>query len=107
MRPYELGNDATKQVFHIHLFEQIAMGNVTAVARMVGVGKEGAGIPVDVADDSQAQDSTLHWAASFGSTEVGEVLMARGCFVDVRNQEGQTPLHLACRAKHRPMVSID
>lgn len=100
-RPYELASDSTKETFHVYMFEQIAMDNENAIVRLIH-----GGVPVDSVDDSTVADSTLHWAASFGSTKVATVLLTYGCNVDIRNALNQTPLHLACKGKHYDLIKM-
>ena len=83
------------------MFEQIAMNNYEAICRLM----EG-GVPVDTKDDSPVGDSTLHWAASFGSVKVASVLITYGCSVNIKNEIGQTPLHLACKGKHLELITL-
>lgn len=100
-RPYELANDSTKETFHVYMFEQIAMDNDKAIVRLLH-----GGVPVDSVDDSTVADSTIHWAASFGSMKVATVLLSYGCNVNIRNALNQTPLHLACKGKHYELIKI-
>ena len=83
------------------MFEQIAMDNASAIVRLIG-----GGVPVDSVDDSKNADSTLHWASSFGSVLVAVALLSHGCNVNITNAEGQTPLHLACKGKHRSLIDL-
>jgi len=100
-RPYEIANEATKETFHVYMFEQIAMNNEGAIEKLI----EG-GLPVDSRDDSPAADSTLHWAASFGSVKVATVLLEHGCDPNITNETGQTALHLACKGKHADVIEL-
>jgi ankyrin repeat protein len=48
--------------------------------------------------------SPLHAAASFGSADSAEILLASGADVDARDPEGQTPLIIASQRGDLPMV---
>lgn len=72
-RPYELAVESSRQAFHVYLFEQIAMGNVDVITKLL-IG----GVPVDIRDGSKTDDGTLHWAVSFGSTQVAKLLLSYG-----------------------------
>jgi hypothetical protein len=100
-RPYELASDATKETYHVYMFEQIAMNNDEAIGRLLD-----GGVPVDTRDGSQVDDSTLHWAASFGSAKVATVLLLHGCNPNIVNEDGQSPLHLACKGKHEEVIRL-
>lgn len=52
-----------------------------------------AGIDPHTRDDNH--ESTLHTAAYGASMEVASLLIDRGLTVDLRDQEGKTPLHCA------------
>mmetsp|Transcript_23747 Transcript_23747/g.23961 ORF Transcript_23747/g.23961 Transcript_23747/m.23961 type:complete len:514 (+) Transcript_23747:118-1659(+) len=99
--PYEVANEATLQAFHVYLFEQIAMGNIHKIEKLL----EG-GIPLDILDGSKLDDSTLHWAVSFNNIEVVRILCDHGIDVNIRNTEGQTPLHIACKNDNNALVEL-
>lgn len=46
------------------------------------------------------------WQAWHGNTEVAHVLVARGAAVDVADDKGHTPLHMAARAGHTRMAAF-
>jgi ankyrin len=46
------------------------------------------------------------WQAWHGNTEVAHILVARGARIDVTDDKGHTPLHMAARAGHTPMVAF-
>lgn len=60
LRPFEAASDLTKQIFVVILFEQIALGNLEALTRLLD-----GGLPVDAKDGTQ--DSTLHWGTPSSS----------------------------------------
>ena len=100
-RPYEIAQDSCKQTFHIYLFEQIAMGNTEIVRKLLY-----GGIPVDVQDGFQLNESTLHWGCSFNHIEVVKLLLSHGCDVNIKNVNGESCLHLACKHKNYELVSL-
>lgn len=46
----------------------------------------------------------MHIAAEIGQEEVVEILLESNAFVNVRNKNGMTPLHLAARKGYNNMV---
>lgn len=46
------------------------------------------------------------WQDWHGNTEVAHTLVAHGAAVDVADDKGHTPLHMAARAGHTPMVAF-
>jgi len=53
----------------------------------------GRGADVDAVDDNHS--TLLHVATYYGSVELSQLLLEHGANVNVRDQEGQTPLHRA------------
>lgn len=100
-RPYDLADDATKSVYHVHMFEQIAMGNQKAIRLLI----EG-GVSPNIIDDSTVRDSGLHWASSFGNVEVAVELLSHGSEVNILNAFRQTPLHVACKNNHCAVAQL-
>ena len=64
------------------------------------------GVPVSIRDGFKLNDSTLHWASSFNSIGVARLLLTSGIDVDIRNLEGQTPLHIACNGINTQMIQL-
>lgn len=83
------------------MFEQIARGNVNEITKLLL-----SGIPVDVLDGSKINDSTLHWACSFGHTDVAKVLISHGFDVNIANSDGQTSLHIAAKNLNYELVEL-
>ncbi|EGZ30051.1 hypothetical protein PHYSODRAFT_553214 [Phytophthora sojae] len=82
-------------VFHQFLIQQVAADDVQSVEQVLA-----AGVDVGVTDAATG-GSLLHWAASCQATAVMKTLLEREDvqalkLVDSRNEEGATPLHLAC-----------
>ena len=55
-KAYVVATEAVQSTFNVYFFEQVAIGNVDSIVRLL----EG-GIPCDLFDDSKIMDSTLHW----------------------------------------------
>ena len=55
-KAYFVANEAAQRTFNVYLFEQVAMGSVNSIERLLY-----GGIPSDLLDDSTLVDSTLHW----------------------------------------------
>lgn len=68
------------------------MGNAETIQRLIN-----GGIAVDLRDDSALEDTTLHWACSFGHLEVAKLLILNGIDIAITNSEGMTPLHIAAK----------
>ena len=100
-KPYDVATDVGKQAFHVYMFEQIAMGRVEAIARLLQ-----GGIPVSIRDGFDLNETTLHWAASFNNVEVAKLLLLNGIDVNVTNVDGQTPLFFACKAMNIDMLLL-
>jgi Ankyrin repeats (3 copies)/Ankyrin repeat len=100
-KAYAIATESAKQTFHLYLFEQVAIGDLNAIVRLLK-----GGLPVDLVDDSSTKDSTLHWASSFNNLEAAQQLLAFGCPVDTLNAFGQSSLHLACKNKNTSFVRL-
>ena len=99
--PYQLASESVKKVVHVFLFEQIAVGNSTSVGRLLS-----GGAPFDQRDGFALNDTTLHWAVSFGNIDVAKLLVAHGCNVNLCNNNGQSSLHFACKNNNLPIVEM-
>lgn len=77
------------------------MGNTDIIKKLLY-----GGIPVDVQDGFQLNESTLHWSCSFGHIDVARLLLSYGCDVNIKNANGETCLHLACKHKNYELVSL-
>lgn len=75
-KPYDLSIDKSKEAFHIYLFEQIAIGDIDIITKLL-IG----GIPVEILDGSNLNDSILHWACSFGNNKLINILYFYDIFV--------------------------
>lgn len=54
--------------------------------------------------DFKRGQAALHIASEIGQEEVVEILLESNAFVNVRNKNGMTPLHLAARRGYNNMV---
>jgi ankyrin repeat protein len=48
----------------------------------------------------------LHAAASEGQNEIAELLIAEGADVNVKNDEGETPIDMAIRLKRTEAIDL-
>eukprot|EP01041_Mallomonas_annulata_P002463 gene2463-4782_t len=100
-RPYEVAKDSSLQAFHVYFFEQIAMGNISKIEKLLQ-----GGVPVELFDGSKLNDSTIHWACSFGNIEAARILCTYGINTNIRNNDGQTPLHIACKNGNKELIHL-
>ena len=98
---YAVANsDKILQTFHVYLFEQIAMGNNETLSNLLL-----SGISSDLKDNSQVDDSLLHWAASFANPTALRILCNdNGVNINVVNSSGQTPLHIAVKGTNQELI---
>lgn len=89
------GNAAS--AFHVYLFEQIALGNIDIIQKLLA-----SGINVNTSDGSESQDTPLHWACSFNKLDVAIILFQNGASANVLNAYGQTPMHVLCQLAPQP-----
>ncbi len=99
--PYDVASDTTKSTFHVYFFEQVAIGNISAIQRLID-----GGVPVDIRDGSSAEDSALHWACSFGNTEVAKLLLLNGIDKNIVNAHHQSALHVAAKSNKIEIVKL-
>jgi hypothetical protein len=92
--------EASKSVYHIFFFEQIARGNMSGCLALL----EG-GVPATLTM-KDTEDSALHWACNFGSYDIARVLLDHGAECNSANSVGQTALHLACKSGDSVLVSM-
>ena len=63
-----------------------------------------AGVNIGSEDSLLTKNSALHWAASFGSKEVIDLLLKRGANSNAANVDGCTLLHDAVQRKDAGIV---
>ena len=94
-------NPALLQVFADELLRAVAAGNCKRAEVLLD-----AGVTIGAEDSVLTKNSALHWAASFGSAEVVDLLLKRGANVNAANADGCTPLHDAVQRKDAAIVKI-
>lgn len=90
MTPYQIATDSARDSFHVYLFEQVAIGNLSAVEQILN-----SGVSACLSDCSNTKDTLLHWACTFGQFQIAAVLIEFGAAVNSPNELQQTPLHTA------------
>jgi ankyrin repeat protein len=78
----------------------VKAGNSQEVRRLLDGGMDVNG------RDRERSATPLHWAAFSGSTEVGELLIARGADVNAKDRSGFTPLHFAAYQDDRAVAEL-
>lgn len=48
----------------------------------------------------------LHWSVIEGQTKICEYLLENGAKVDIKDNNGFTPLHYACKCRHTDSVEL-
>ena len=69
-RPYEVATSIGKEAYHVFLIEAIVMNDIDRIATLLT-----GGVPATCADDS-TKDTPLHWAASFGNSDIVQVSLS-------------------------------
>lgn len=85
------------------LREAAGEGKLSVTKKLIG-----KGVDVNAAEEVDGW-APLHYAANGDSTrhhEVAEVLLEAGADVDIKNGEGETPLHLAAARGNEQMVDV-
>lgn len=83
------------------IFEAVKLGDVEAVRRLL----EESPTLVNRGDTGFGA-TPLHWAALRGHEDVARLLLDKGADVNVRNNDGETPLQVAERAKRSGVVQV-
>ena len=94
-----LGRPSNKQ--RRAIFDAVSSGDPTAVRALLDAAPELVKVRMNKVKWGDKRDAIkskwdatpLHWAALYGFRRVAEVLIASGAAVDVRDNDGQTPLH--------------
>ncbi|KAM5345131.1 hypothetical protein ACJ41O_010993 [Fusarium nematophilum] len=76
------------------------------VTDLVKLGEQigATGLPTSEIRLNSHTTGLLHFAASYGATDAIEYLIERGCDINSRSVEGQTPLLYACRSGHHDVA---
>jgi hypothetical protein len=99
---YEVAKSSARETFHVYIFEQIAMGHLSTIENLLN-----GRVPIDLCDGSPSQDTLLHWACSFDQYPVAELLLKKHHLnVDTPNAQGQTCLHVACKAGKNDFIDL-
>ncbi|XP_078053518.1 uncharacterized protein LOC144478972 isoform X1 [Augochlora pura] len=61
---------------------------------------------VDVDSRNNYGRAPIHWAASWGNTEIIEMLIQAKCDIEARDKSGMRPLHMAAKYGHRDAVKM-
>ena len=89
------------QLFSDELFRAVAASQLDRVAMLLS-----SGVRQDAVDSALTQNTGLHWAASFGSVEMIELLIEKQFDVNARNSDGCSPLHDAIQRKDTDIVKL-
>eukprot|EP00092_Neocalanus_flemingeri_P008333 GFUD01008985.1.p1 GENE.GFUD01008985.1~~GFUD01008985.1.p1 ORF type:complete len:881 (-),score=182.76 GFUD01008985.1:190-2832(-) len=92
-------NPSLLQVFADELLRAVAASNCKRIEVLLD-----AGVKIDSVDSVLTKNSALHWAASFGSKEVVDLLLHRGADINAANADGCTALHDAVQRKDAAIV---
>jgi len=89
------------QVFEDELLRAVAASNCKRTELLLD-----AGVKIKAMDSVLTKNSVLHWAASFGSKEIVDILLQRGADVNAANADGCTALHDAVQRKDAGIVKL-
>ncbi|KAF6023715.1 hypothetical protein EB796_017981 [Bugula neritina] len=88
-------------VFNEQLLHCIAQKDLARVEEYLD-----AGCDVNCVDSSRTRNTPLHWAASYGSPEILQVLIEDGGNTNAQNADGITPLHDAVQRKDQSIIKM-
>jgi len=86
--PIQMAGPQICQTFSDELLRAVAGSDIGRVQQLLD-----SGLGTDCLDSEQTANTTLHWAASFSSRAMVELLVGRGAELDRTNSEGCTALH--------------
>ena len=89
------------QLFSDELFRAVAASQLDRVELLLS-----SGVSQDAVDSALTQNTGLHWAASFGSVEMIQLLIEKQFDVNARNSDGCSPLHDAIQRKDTDIVKL-
>ncbi|XP_067942054.1 uncharacterized protein [Watersipora subatra] len=88
-------------IFNELLLHNIAQGSLARVEEFLD-----AGCDVNCVDSERTRNTPLHWASSYGTPEIVQVLIDDGGYVNAQNADGVTPLHDAVQRKDPNIVGL-
>ncbi|XP_059922497.1 CARD- and ANK-domain containing inflammasome adapter protein [Gadus macrocephalus] len=95
--PEKIGRHELKEHLQVNIYDIIAAGGEPSVVeKMLN--------HVDVNAVNSLQESLLHVAAEHGHLSLLGLLLRRGARLELRDQEGRTPLHRAANRDHGEVV---
>ena len=94
-------NDSLLQIFADELLRAVAASELERTSTLIS-----AGVKENVYDSVHTKNSALHWAASFGTENVIQLLVDNEFDVNAVNSDGCTPLHDAIQRKDAKIVKI-
>ncbi|XP_045181142.2 NF-kappa-B inhibitor alpha-like isoform X2 [Mercenaria mercenaria] len=101
------------QEIEIDLYRRDEDGDTILHVAIVSLLDETAGALIHLADDAKCLNiqnyllqSPLHLSVLTGQVEIVRDLISKGADVTLRDQQGNTPLHIACRKGDRDAVSL-
>jgi len=97
----KVDNSALSQLFADELLRAVAASELERISSLLA-----AGVKNDVVDSIHTKNSALHWAASFGTEEVIQLLINNNFDINVVNSDGCSPLHDAIQRKDAKIVKI-
>lgn len=83
----------------------VASGDLAAVERVLD-GVSGRSLMALVHTAGIAGVTPMHMAAVLGNTHIISVLAEYGCSLDAVTEEGESPLHWACRSGHADVCAL-
>ena len=99
----ELAADSPEvlQLFSDELFRAVAASELGRVSQLLS-----SGVSKDAVDSGLTRNTALHWAASFGSEDVIQLLIDNQFDVNAQNSDGCTPLHDAVQRKDQNIIKL-
>ena len=85
---FQMAGPQICQTFSDELLRAVAGSDIGRVHQLLE-----SGLGTDCVDSEQTANTTLHWAASFSTRAMVELLVGRGAEVNRTNSEGCTALH--------------
>lgn len=87
--PFDYCNDKTiLGVYNEELLQASAKSNTPRVRKLLK-----AGVSVNASDGASSDNKALHWAVTYGNTDIVKLLCEHQANVNIVNKAGLTPLH--------------